>query len=452
MQIQQHNPLSYRVSVIPFILALVVLPMMQRIRGGQEPPKPSSLAQTAAASGPEMKAFRDGRELLEEEKWARAAERFNDYITDYPNDANVDAALYWLAFALKKQDKFLEADRALQRLTTMFPASRWADDAKALRIEIAPRLGNAELIDKEAKDSSNDEAKLIALRNLFATNPDQAVVLAANIFTTGSDASRSFKESAITMLGRHGGKQAWPLLIDIARHESDTRLRKAAIYWLGKEEDANTLAALKDQALTSAEADVGLAAVSSILQQGSPQALESLGDIAKSATSPEVRKQAEALLRADTGISFTSKKDSWLLVKGNKQLLLISTGRIIKLTGLGNLKFKRDGQLIEIPNGLGITVNGESAFKEGEVRKNETADVVGGEITSRERLIHGNETVRLVGEGQRTMWELSLVPTESASMLASGNWFTINGEFNVSAAELKTFFLYAKPGGGVKMR
>ena len=97
MQIHQHKPLSYHLSVVCFILALVVLPIMQGIERG-------SLAQTRVVSGPEMKAFRDGRELLEEEKWARAAERFNDYIADYPNDENVDAALYWLAFALKKQD------------------------------------------------------------------------------------------------------------------------------------------------------------------------------------------------------------------------------------------------------------------------------------------------------------------------------------------------------------
>jgi hypothetical protein len=452
MQIQPASRSIYRVSVMPFILVLLVLPLVQGIGAGQERPKTRSLAQTSNTSGSEMKAFRDGRELLEEEKWARAAERFNDYITDYPKDVNVDAALYWLAFALKKQDRFREADRALHRLTTDFPSSRWADDARALRIEIAPRLGNTELINTEANDPSNDEAKLVALRNLFATNPEEAVALAANIFSPTSEANRSFKESTITMLGRHGGRQAWPLLIEIARHESDSRLRKTAIYWLGKQEDANTLTALKEQALTSPDTDVALAAVSAILQQGSPQALEALGEIAKAATVPEVRKRAEVLLRADTDTTGMMKKDSWLLLKGNRQLLLLSSGRIIKLVGSGNLKFKRDGQLIEIPEGLSVTVSGEAAFKDREVGKGETADVVGGEITSRERLVHGNKAVRLVGEGQRTIWEFSLEPAESASMLESGNWFAINGEFNISAAELKTFFLYAKPGGGVKMR
>jgi hypothetical protein len=452
MQIQPANRLIYHVSLIPFILAVLGLLMMQGTGGGQERQKTRSPAQTSNASDSEMRAFRDGRELLEAENWARAAERFNDYITDYPKDANVDAALYWLAFALKKQDRLREADRALSRLTTEFPASRWADDARSLRIEMAPRLGNAGLSEKEANDPSNDEAKLVALRNLFATNPEQAVALAANIFSPSSQANRSFKESTITLLGRHGDKYARPLLIDITRREADSRLRKTAIYWLGKEEDANALTALKEQALTSQDTDVALSAVSAILQQGSPQALEALGEIAKAAAVPEARKRAEVLLRVDSDSTGMVKKDTWLLLKGNKQLLLLASGRIIKLVGSGNLKFKRDGQLIEIPEGLSVTVSGEAAFKDREVGKDETADLVGGEIASRERLVHGNKTLRLVGEGQRTIWEFSLEPAENASMLESGNWFTINGEFNVSAAEVKTFFLYAKPGGGVKMR
>lgn len=452
MSIPKNKSSVGQALVVAFILAVVVLPLMKIKGGAQERKQGVNATQTRDASGPEKKAFRDARELLLEENWTRATERFNDYINDYPKDANVDAALYWLAFALKKQDRFREADRALNRLITEFPTSGWADDAKALRIEIAPRLGNTELIDKEAKALGNDEAKLVALRNLFSTNPEQAIAISANVFASGSGATRSFKESTITMLGRYGGKRAAPLLIDIATSESDSKLRKSAIYWLGKEEDAKTLAALKNLALTTTEKDVGFAVLSAMLGQGSPPALESLGEIARAAVSPEVRRQAETLLRNDASATNRTTKDSWLLLKGNKQLLLISTGRIIRLTGSGVLTFKRDGQLIEVPNELVVTVNGDAPFKEGEVRKGETADVIGGEVVFRERLVQGNETIRLVGEAQRTVWELSLLPAENANMLENGNWFTINGEFNVSATESRTFFLYAKPSGGLKMR
>jgi hypothetical protein len=253
------------------------------------------------------------------------------------------------------------------------------------------------------------------------------------------------------MLGRYGGKRAWPLLVDIARREPDYRVRRFAIYWLGQEEDPKTLAVLKDLALTATEPNVGLAAVQAILQQGSPQALESLADVARAATSLDVRKRAESVLRTDASVSSKPTYDSWLLLKGNKQLLVISTGRIIKLSGSGAIKFKRDGQLIEVPGGLSVTVDGEAPFKEGEVSRGETAEVAGTDVVSRERLIQPNETVRLVGEGQKIVWELSLVPAEEAKVLESGSWFTINGEFNLVAEQSKNHFLYAKPGGGVKM-
>jgi tetratricopeptide (TPR) repeat protein len=452
MQVQRDNPLIYRALVIPFILGLAVFSILERAEGNQERQRQGAPASAQNASGSEMKAFRDGRELLQEEKWARAAERFNDYISDYPKSANVDAALYWLAFALKKQERFNEADRALKRLTNEFPSSTWADDAKTLRIEIAPYLGNTELISAGANAANNDESKLVALRNLFATNPEQATAISGNVFLPGSQASMSFKESTITMLGRYGGKQARHLLVEIARGDSDSRLRKTAIYWLGKEEDATILATLKDLALSSSDTNVGLAALSALLHQGSPAALAAFEDIARAAVSQDVRKRAETLLRTDTGASGTLKKNSWLLLKGNNELLLIPNGRVIKLSGSGALLFKGDGQRIEVPNGLSITVNGVTPFREGDVRRNETVDLVGGEIAARERLVEENETVRLVADGQRTIWELSVLPADSTNMLESGNWVNINGEFRVSAVEQKTFLLYAKPGEGVKFR
>ena len=452
MRVEEDKSSWGGVLLVPFVVSIAVLALLQSTAGGQESLRPDITSQRSNASEPEKKAFRDGRELLLDENWIRAAERFNDYITDYPKEANVDAALYWLAFALKKQGKFREADRTLNRLITQFPGSTWIDDAKTLRLDIAPRLGNTELINKEAAAAHNDEAKLVALRNLFSGNPDQAIAISANVFVSGSDATRSFKESTITMLGRYGGKRALSLLTDVALRESDSKLRGSAIYWLGKEEDAKTLAVLKDLALAATDTDVGLAAVSAILQQGSPQALESLGDIARAAASPDVRKKAESLLRTDVSVGSQAVKDSWLLLRGNKQLLVISTGRIIKLSGSGVLRFKRDGQLIEVPGGLSVTIDGETAFKEGEVGKGESADIIDGHVLFRERLIQPGETVRLIGEEQRTIWELSLVPAGSANILESGNWFDINGEFNVRAAELKNFLLYAKPGGGVKMR
>lgn len=86
-------------------------------------------------------SFREGRELIDQQDWARGAEKFRAAIEESPDNQSADAAFYWLAFCYKKQKKYREADAALGRLLTTFPTSTWASDARVMKTEIAPWLG-----------------------------------------------------------------------------------------------------------------------------------------------------------------------------------------------------------------------------------------------------------------------------------------------------------------------
>jgi len=87
------------------------------------------------------KNFRAGRDLIDKEEWARAAEKFIQVTEKYPDAKTADAALYWLAFCHKKQKQFKEAGVALDRLLEKFPASSWASDARVMRLEIGAPIG-----------------------------------------------------------------------------------------------------------------------------------------------------------------------------------------------------------------------------------------------------------------------------------------------------------------------
>ena len=87
------------------------------------------------------KKFREGRDLIDKEEWAKAAEKFNEISTKYPGNKSADAALYWLAFCYKKQNQFKSSDDALSRLIQRFPSSSWANDAKVMKLEIAAQIG-----------------------------------------------------------------------------------------------------------------------------------------------------------------------------------------------------------------------------------------------------------------------------------------------------------------------
>jgi HEAT repeat protein len=87
------------------------------------------------------KKFRAGRDLIDKEEWAKAAEKFKEIVAKHPDNKSTDAALYWLAFCYKKQKLFKETEATLERLLKDFPASSWADDARVMNMEIAVPLG-----------------------------------------------------------------------------------------------------------------------------------------------------------------------------------------------------------------------------------------------------------------------------------------------------------------------
>src|SRR5215211_9146209 len=89
-----------------------------------------------AGDSPAMQVFRQGRDLIEKEDWAAAAAKFEGYVAQYPKSKEADAALYWLAYALKKQRRFQDAEATLERLVRDFPRSTWVDDARAMQVEI----------------------------------------------------------------------------------------------------------------------------------------------------------------------------------------------------------------------------------------------------------------------------------------------------------------------------
>src|SRR5262245_44869595 len=65
--------------------------------------------QTPKPDTPAMKMFREGRDLIEAGNWQQAADKFNGFTRTFPRDKDMDAALYWYAYALQKQGRNDEA-------------------------------------------------------------------------------------------------------------------------------------------------------------------------------------------------------------------------------------------------------------------------------------------------------------------------------------------------------
>ncbi len=251
--------------------------------------KLNRFVQGAKAPDAATQLFAQGRDLLQEREYGDAADRFKRFLTEYPRHKDVDAALYWLAYSLTKVERFAEADRQIERLNREFPKSNWLDDARALRVQIAGQQRNTQAINNEL-DNDKLEIKLIALQSLFQADPERGAQLVADILKPGSTASPKMKETAVMLLGQHGGAKSFDTLLALARG-GDPKLQKPAIFWLGQSKDSRALDALQEM-LQSADADVAKSALFAISQQSDDRARQTLLNAARSGQSKQVRREA----------------------------------------------------------------------------------------------------------------------------------------------------------------
>jgi HEAT repeat protein len=193
----------------------------------QDLSKLNKFVQTKANTA-SMQIFREGRDFIEAQNWQRAAEKFNDFITGYPKDRDLDAALYWYGYALQKQGRKDEAATPLLALIKRFPGSSWRQEAQALLVV----LGRKDAVD-QALERDDCEIKILALQSLFQADEERAIGLVTEALRANPVKCQGFQSAAVSILGSHGGPRVVPILLDIARSNPDPKLRLTAIRRLG---------------------------------------------------------------------------------------------------------------------------------------------------------------------------------------------------------------------------
>ncbi|HEX8500391.1 MAG TPA: HEAT repeat domain-containing protein [Pyrinomonadaceae bacterium] len=243
-------------------------------------------------------AYAQGRAFLSEEKWDRAVAALNRYVNEYPSDKNLDAGMYWLAYAYEKQNKNSEAEGVLQALLGRFPKSTWADDAKVLSARLRAKRGVAVTVDE---NDPNDELRIIALKTLCEN--DRVTCSARVGEVLRSSKSARVKEAAIILLGRYGGTEAIPALVQMSRTEADEKLRMRAISALGGTNDERALDVLREIAMGATYADQSPtdSAIHALANHDSPRAVAALGEVVTRGQNLKARTHAVELLSRRRG-------------------------------------------------------------------------------------------------------------------------------------------------------
>src|SRR5437764_1154153 len=185
--LKRNRPARYGlVALCALVITLAGFFRAQTARADdQDIQKLNRFVQTKVDS-PAMKMFREGRDQIEAENWAQAAAKFDAFVRDYPKDKDVDAALYWLAYALKKQGKKDEAAQPLLRLIREFPSSSWRREAQAMLVELGHGDEIAHVLAQANADRENCEIKILALQSLFEADEDRAVAFVGDVLKGGA--------------------------------------------------------------------------------------------------------------------------------------------------------------------------------------------------------------------------------------------------------------------------
>jgi len=257
------------------------------------------LVQSSGDNDAATRALDQARSMIDMQRWSQAASAFDKFVTQYPSDKSVDAALYWLAYAYNKQNNFQGAYDALARLLQNYPRSNWAGDARALSVEVMSKMNPN--YRPEVNEDGNDELVIIALKALCENDKAGCSARVADVLK--SNKSVRVKEAAFILLGRYGGTEAVPILIQFSRSEPDVKLRERAIRVLGDTNDERALDVLREIAMSPTYEDESPtdSAIHALAGHESPRAVQILGDVAQNGKNLRARTHAIELMSRRRG-------------------------------------------------------------------------------------------------------------------------------------------------------
>lgn len=253
----------------------------------QDLQKLSRFVQTTKVNTTAMQIFREGRDSIEAQDWQKAAERFRNFITLYPRDKDLDAALYWYGYSLQKQGLKEDAQKPLIRLVENHPNSSWRREADALLVV----LGRQDKVN-EALNRDNCEIKILALQSLFQADKERAITFVTEVLKATPTQCPGLQSAAVSLLGSHAGPRAVPMLLEIARTNPDLKLRLTAIKRLGEQHNdavADELIKLYDADRTK---EVRVQALRALAETRSPRGAAKIIEVARAGDDLAIRQWA----------------------------------------------------------------------------------------------------------------------------------------------------------------
>src|SRR5881628_2265960 len=98
-------------------------------------PKATKFAQQGSNTAANA-MFSGARDLIDDAQWTKAEQQFAQYISAYPQEKNLDAAMYWMAYSQYKLRKFNQSKDTIDRLLKTYDKTTWKEDAELLLAQL----------------------------------------------------------------------------------------------------------------------------------------------------------------------------------------------------------------------------------------------------------------------------------------------------------------------------
>ena len=240
--------LASRAALLAGDVDVHIDPAIRVHQSAEEREKARETAARQAERDRENRLYEEARRMVDESRWERAVERFNDVIGMKGRQA--DAALYWKAYSQDRLGQRAEALATIQTLSRDYSSSRYVKEAKVLEAEVRRNSGQP----VRPQDQEDEDLKLMALMALQHQAPEQAVPMLQKLLA--GTASPKLKERALFVLAQSDSPQAREVLRGIAKGNSTPELQSRAINYLGTHGGRESHAVLSDVYASSNDVDV----------------------------------------------------------------------------------------------------------------------------------------------------------------------------------------------------
>jgi HEAT repeat protein len=324
----------------------------------------SGFGRFAAAQQPAPRAQQSGndaasgkRDLIDDEKLFPAEPKIAPFVFTYPNVKGIDTEVFTTVLTDERINKYSQAGSKLSGLLTKYQDFDWDYKFKPLFTQTPGAFGvgggvgsgyGVGVASGKSQSADDDpcEFKIEVLQALFRSDVARGTAVATDWLKPGSTQTLRCKGAALTLLARYAGKSATPVILGVARNDTDVKLRAKAISVLGQSNDDSVIDALREFALNSPDTDISEAAIYALGQHNSERAMAVLGEIATSNRPIPLRRWAIGSISGRPG---EPAVDALLKIYDTDQNVEI---RKSVIGGLSRRKSERAGaKLLEIARG-----------------------------------------------------------------------------------------------------